>query len=73
MSGLEGEKTESARVQKSDSYNRNTNQPMPQTEEETSARGEDDDMFREDFGRIKMDVFKQQCRNILGIVEKPEE
>lgn len=70
--GLEAEKTEAGRVRQSDTYIRNERR-RTHTDDETSARGEDDDMFREDFGRIKMDVFKQQCRNILGIAEKSEE
>lgn len=27
----------------------------------------EEDPYQDDFGKIKMDVFKQQCRNILGL------
>lgn len=41
-------------------------QPDQEQHEESYSK-EEEDPYGDDFGRIKMDVFKQQCRNILGV------
>ena len=29
------------------------------------------DMFDEDFGKMKMEIFRERCRNILGVPNRP--
>lgn len=38
----------------------------PYIQEDNAENVTAPDMFDEDFGKMKMEIFKQKCRNILG-------
>lgn len=42
-----------------------------QQQEQIEAVSEEQDIFDEDYGKMKMEVFKQQCRDILGTESAP--
>ena len=45
----------------------NVNQPEQPSGVNFDNQGNDGDIFDEDFGKMKMEIFKQKCRNILGV------